>query len=76
MIKRISKRTTFLLSIIVVGIFGFVQNVFKDNLTRADSTFRKEKVSLTPDLVEKVYADVVTPPSDGSDGCGDGSNGF
>lgn len=77
MIKRISKKSIFLFSLIIVGMFGLIQNILKDNFTKSGSSFQKENISLTPDMVQKVYADVITAtPGDSSDGSGDGSNGF
>ena len=79
MIKHVSKKTIFLASLIILGMTGFIQNVLRDNFSKAGSSFQKEKVSLTQDVINKVYADVVTAPpapGDGSGGSGDGSNGF
>ena len=78
MVKRFTKRTYFFATILVVGIFGLVQNILKDNFTKSGSMFHKEKGTLTPDVIQKAYADVpvATATSDGCDGSGDGSNGF
>lgn len=75
MAKRLTKKMTFLLSLMMVGMFGMIQSLISENFSQAKSSFKKEDIS--SNFVETAHADVAPACCpDGSDGSGDGSNGF
>lgn len=80
MTKRLTKKTMFMLSLVIFGAFGFIQSIINENFSKSKSAFKKEDQSSLPQFVERAHADnpalAGCTGSDGSDGSGDGSNGF
>lgn len=77
MAKRLTKKTMFILSLVIFGGFGFLQSIINDNFSKSKSAFKKEDGATLPLLINTAHADnPAAGCGDGSDGSGDGSNGF
>jgi hypothetical protein len=83
MAKRITKKMFFLYSLVIMGTFGLVQNIFLDNFSKSRSAFKNDDTQATSKFFETAHADIAvgigiggTGDGSSSDGSGDGSNAF
>jgi hypothetical protein len=77
MAKRLTKKMMFILSLAIVGFFGLINSIIVDNFSKSKSAFKKENLPSLPNFTETAHADIPPiPGGDGSDGSGDGSNGY